>query len=378
MAGTFDLMRLLDRYLLRELLVPLGYCLSGFLLLWISSDLIGDLGSLQEKKLHAGDIAMYYLVKTPEFVVLILPIALLLALLYTLTNHARHNEITAIRAAGVSLWRLCVPYLVVGLIASVVLFTLNELWVPQSVDAADQILARRLPAKNTLSRDKLLKWGFTNSRAGRVWQMAMYDARTGEMVSPKVFSKQPDGSYVLLSAERGVRTNGTWTFYRATEYKYPAQTNALPVLLRETNVLARPEFSETLEEIQSEIKISSGNTLIKAKRADIPIVAIVNYLRLHPQPAQAAALYTKLHGRLAAPWTCLVVVLIAVPFGAASGRRNVFVSVASSILICFSFFVLQQFCLALGAGGHMPAWLAGWFPNLAFGTSGLWLTARVR
>jgi lipopolysaccharide export LptBFGC system permease protein LptF len=71
-------------------------------------------------------------------------------------------------------------------------------------------------------------------------------------------------------------------------------------------------------------------------------------------------------------------VLIAVPFGAASGRRNVFVGVASSILICFSFFVLQQFCLALGAGGHMPSWLAGWFPNLAFGIYGLWMTARVR
>ena len=372
------LMRLLDRYLLRELLVPLGYCLSGFLILWISSDLIGDLGSLQEKKLHAGDIALYYLVKTPEFVVLILPIALLLALLYTLTNHARHNEITAIRAAGVSLWRLCVPYLAVGMAAALVLFTLNEFWVPKSVDAADLILARRSPVKNPVGQSKLLKWGFTNARAGRVWQMAMYDSLTGEMLNPKVFSKQSDGAYVLLSAERGIRTRGTWTFYQATEYKYPAQANAMPILLLETNVLRCPEFSETLEEIQSEIKISSGNSLTKARRADIPISAIINYLRLHPQPAQAAALYTKLHGRLAAPWTCLVVVLIAVPFGVASGRRNVFVGVASSILICFSFFVLQQFCLALGAGGHMPSWLAGWFPNLAFGSSGLWMTARVR
>jgi lipopolysaccharide export system permease protein len=318
------------------------------------------------------------LVKTPEFLVLILPIALLLALLYTLTNHARHNEITAIRAAGVSLWRLCLPYVAVGLAASALMFTLNELWVPKSADAADRILARHLPSQNTSASDKLLKWGFTNSRAGRVWQMGMYDSRTGEMMNPKVFSAQPDGSHVLLSADRGIKTNGIWTFYHATEYKYPALTNAMPILLRETNVLAQPEFSETLEEIQSEIRISSGNTLAKAKRADIPIVAILNYLRLHPHPAQAAALYTKLHGRLAAPWTCLVVVLIAVPFGAASGRRNVFVGVASSILICFSFFVLQQFCLALGAGGHMPSWLAGWFPNLAFGIYGLWMTARVR
>jgi hypothetical protein len=72
------------------------------------------------------------------------------------------------------------------------------------------------------------------------------------------------------------------------------------------------------------------------------------------------------------------VVLIALPFGAASGRRNVFVGVAGSIFICFGFFVLSQLGLALGAGGVLPAWLAGWLPNLIFGTAGLWLTAKVR
>src|SRR5260370_30324264 len=132
-------MRLMDRYLLRELLVPLGYCLSGFLLLWVTSDLITELSGLQEKKLHAGDIAQYYLIKTPEFLVLILPIALLLALLYALTNHARHHEITAIRAAGISLWRLCLPYLAVGFLASLAVLGLNGYCVPQSADAAQQI-----------------------------------------------------------------------------------------------------------------------------------------------------------------------------------------------------------------------------------------------
>src|SRR5579859_2786885 len=150
-------MRLLDRYLLRELLVPLGYCLSGFLLLWITADLVGELGTLQEKKLHAGDIALYYLVKTPEFIVLVLPMALLLALLYALTNHARHNEITAIRAAGVSLWRLCLPYFAVGLLASLAIFWLNEYCVPQSDDQAEQIRTSRLPsAAGAAVKDKVL------------------------------------------------------------------------------------------------------------------------------------------------------------------------------------------------------------------------------
>ena len=59
-------MRLLDRYLLRELLVPLGYCLSGFLLLWVSADLVHELGSLQEHKLTLGEIVAYYVVQAPR------------------------------------------------------------------------------------------------------------------------------------------------------------------------------------------------------------------------------------------------------------------------------------------------------------------------
>ena len=60
----------------------------------------------------------YYLVKMPDLLVVVLPVSLLLALLYTLTDHARHNEITAILSAGVSFWRLSFPYLMVGFVFS--------------------------------------------------------------------------------------------------------------------------------------------------------------------------------------------------------------------------------------------------------------------
>ena len=84
-------MRLLDRYLLRELLIPLGYCLIGFLIFWAAFDLFSELNDLQEHKMRGGDILQYYAVRTPEFVVTVLPIGLLLSLLYTLTNLARSH-----------------------------------------------------------------------------------------------------------------------------------------------------------------------------------------------------------------------------------------------------------------------------------------------
>jgi len=365
--------------------VPLGYCLSGFLIFWIAFDLFGELGDLHEHKMHTGDILQYYLVRAPEFLVLILPMALLLALLYTLTNHARHHEITAIRAAGLSLWRMSLPYLLVGFAASIALFSLNEFWVPNSDDLAEAIKNRRMPASpGSLPPHLVRNLGFSNAREGRRWHIEMYDSNKSEMSKVLVIWAHPDGSKRWLNAERAIHTNDIWTFLNVREHREMPVANSTNLLLVPTlltNVLPCPEFSETPEQIKSEIRLA-GRVSFRdaAKKADVPIAEILNYLRLHPQPSRSDRyyLYTKLHGRLAAPWTCLIVVLIALPFGAASGRRNIFVGVASSIFICFTYFVLQQLSLVLGVGGYLPSWLAAWFPNLAFGSVGAWLTAIVR
>ena len=374
-------MRLLDRYLLRELLVPLGFCLWGFLLLWVSSDLFTNLGELQKQGMVVRDIADYYLVKLPEFLVLVLPIALLLALLYALTNHARHQEITAMRAAGVSLWRIAVPYLGVGFLASLALFVVNECWAPSSDERAKVIMKRhQAPDPNAPGPQEYRGLGFDNTRDGRRWHADLYNLVTGEMHGVGVYPIELDGSKLwALRAGRARRIDGVWTFYDVHPFKKAAGTNELEPL-PPTNVLAVPEFSETLEEINSEIKISDSMSMRAAKKADVPIKDLVNYLRLHPHLDRSRQywLYTKLEGRLAAPWTCIVVVLIAIPFGAAGGRRNVFVGVASSIVICFIYFVLLQIGLALGTSGRLSAWLAAWFPNLAFALVGLWMTARIR
>jgi len=362
------------------------------------------LQEMQERKLHLLDVLEYSAAMTPEFLVTVLPVGLLLALLYTLTNHARHNEITAMRAAGVSMWRLCVPYFIVGLVMSAVLFGLNEWCVPRSTDWANRILTRHVQKPGDAEMQSQFH-GFANARAHRVWQFDEYRVRTTEIIGPNVSWTRPNGSWRQLHADRAIRTNGVWTFFNVKEFEQAnAAAQFLPLL--QTNVLAMPEFDETPAEIQSEIKISGHQGLRNARKADIPLKDIFDYLRLHPNLLRADSrwlftkfygrldstlpteqelkdsrwLFTKLYGRLAAPWTCLVVVLIAIPFGAASGRRNLFFGVAGSIFICFSYFVIQSVSLALGSApnGHLPAWLAAWLPNIFFGVTGLVLTARVR
>jgi len=375
-------MRLLDRYLFRELLSPLGYCLGGIVILGVSGTLFNQLDELQERKMHFLDILEYAVALTPEFLVTALPVVLLLALLYALTNHARANEITAMRAAGVSLWRVCVPYFMVGCIASAALFVLNEFVVPPSTDWAGHIKGRHVQkADDPDFQNEFHKNGFNNERENRKWFFDEYRVGTVEMLRPIVIWTLPDGSSHQLRAARAIRTNGVWTFFNVTE---GMQTNDMaemvPILPANPEELPMPEFDETPWQINDEIKINSFLSEGIVRKADIPLKDIFGYWRLHPNPPRSISdkLLTELHGRLAAPWTCLVVVFIAIPFGVASGRRNLFVGVAGSLGICFTYFVIEKVSLGLGSVGDLPAWLAAWLPNLVFGAAGLFLMSRVR
>jgi lipopolysaccharide export system permease protein len=374
-------MRLLDRYVLREFLVPLGYCLCGFLIFWIAFDLFSELHAMQDKQLLARDIAEYYLFRVPEFLPMALPVALLLALLYSMTNHVRYNELTAMRAAGLSLWRVSAPYLALGLMTSAALFVLNEFCAPQTEEIAEEILTRRMEGHlSTQERGQIRNPPLiVNSREGRFWKIGIYNETTGEMIKPRVDWHLPDGSWRSIEADRAVRQGGVWTF--SGTVKQNIQSNSLPLKLPPVPTLAMPEFSETPDEIKSQISVSDRfGRQTRTRRADVPIAEILNCLRLYPnpEPALKSWLATKLQGRFAGPCACLVVVLIGVPFAAASGRRSVFVGVAASITIFFVYFILQQVGFALGEAGRLSPWIAAWLPNLTFGTAGLWMMIRVR
>lgn len=369
-------MRLLDRYLLRECAVPFFYCLTGFLIFWVSFDLVSQLGDFQENLLGPSAIAKFYLFSLPEFLVEILPIALLLALLYALGNHARHHEIIAMRAAGVAFWRISLPYLCLGLALSALVFVLNEIWAPRSAGQAEAILNPDL-SPNHPEKQWKRNLAFVNSRDQRDWNIARYNLQTYEMENPQITSVLPNGGIRQIFAERGVWTNGMWVFYNVSQFfRHPKQN--LPEERMITNYLAAPEFTETPDLLKSEIKMSRLNTM--RRRGQVSIQQILEYRYWHPSLSKRERAFynSQLHARLAMPWTCLVVVLIALPFGAVSTRRSVFVGVASSIVLCFSYFVLSRVTLALGYGGYIPGWVGAWLPNLLFGLGGIGFVNRLQ
>lgn len=370
-------MRLLDRYLLKELVVPTIFSFVGFFIIFVAFDLTNKLQMLQANELGAGDIIAYYYYHTPHLLDTVMPISLFLGLLYALSQHSRHNELTAIRAAGVNVWRLASPYLAVGIALSGTLFASNEWVMPEADRQVDRVLhSRHSDVHKKTEAQWVPRVSFKNERDERFWNIGAFNLLTYNMRQVDIGWSDDFGNTHRLFASNAHWADDHWVFENVELHQPDRTTGLLSRTL--TNSLPMPGFKETPEMITGEIKINSMGRDKLAKAIRFNLQEISDYLSLHPDLAEdkVAQLKTQWHGRLAMPMKCLVVVFMALPLGLMPGRRSIMGAVGTAILLVFSFMFYSRIALALGTANQIPGWFAGWSPAFIFGSGGFWLIKR--
>ena len=132
-------MKIIDRYILREFLFPLMYCLFAFFILYIVADLFQNLDDFIEMRMSLVNVLLYYFFFLPNVLVLTVPFAVMLGLLYELGNLGRHNELTAMRASGVKLVRIVMPLVVSAFLLSLCILAVSEFILPISNYQSEKI-----------------------------------------------------------------------------------------------------------------------------------------------------------------------------------------------------------------------------------------------
>src|SRR5262249_53809013 len=157
------------------------------------------------------------------------------------------------------------------------------------VSAENLLRHRRDDSKSTFNQVF-----FKNTRAGRFWALE-FNQQTLEMRNVQVDSLIPDGSRRVFVAEGGYRSNDVWCFFNARQHT-DVPNQPLPTNRIITNFIAMPEFTETPEDIKSEIKINEQLKHWKQEKAQMPLVEIIKYLQRHPklEGQDRAKLYTLL------------------------------------------------------------------------------------
>jgi LPS export ABC transporter permease LptG len=354
--------KLLDRYISRNFLQAYVYCIAGFISIWLIFDISDNISTFIDQ--HIGFVrgAQYYLTQVPQILVILLPVSLLLALLFSLGRMSRANEIVSMLTAGVSIPRVLLPLILMGFLTVGATMALNYQLAPHADSARKTFLSSERLHRETQIEGQI----FRNRTDARTWFIQSF--RLHHNVFNNVQVLQQDANDNIVTSYLAARAvyepeKKTWDLESVKIINYDATGNILKEEIRPS--LSIPNWSET------PFRLSSAN--VRAEYLSVP--ELREYLHYNSDfPATLLAPFkTHLQYRLALPWTCLVVVFIAAPLGIGFSRRGVLSSVAASLILVFAMNFLTHLFLALGEGYRISSWVAAWTPNIIFAVIGLYL-----
>ncbi|MBV8377082.1 MAG: LptF/LptG family permease [Verrucomicrobia bacterium] len=359
--------RIFDRYLVKNFLVPFLYSSFGMVAIWLVYDLGEHANDFQEAHLGLDPIAQFYLAQMPFIIINQLPLSVLLGLLYVLTRMSRRNEIVSMLGAGVSVPRLLLPVILIGLLLTGACTALNYELGPKGQWASAFMLDEIVKGKAKGARMDALV--FPNRKDFRIWFVQTLDVKNERLTNVQVI--QQNGSGVIQSKIYG--QNATYNGARTIWIFYNGKI-----------AYADPQGNETKEELFAQKEISGwsetpwrlSSATLKGKYMTVP--QLEHYLQENSDfpEANLAEFRTQMWYRFALPWNVLVVVLVASPLCIAFSRRGALGGIAGGLFLFIGLFASSNVFLALGQGARISPPIAAWTPAVAFLLLGLVLLWR--
>jgi LPS export ABC transporter permease LptG len=363
---------LLDEYVMRAYATNFILSLGTFALLFIVFtffDLIGDIVHNHTPLLTVGD---YLLNLIPYIVSTVTPLCSLLAVLITFNSLNRSSELTAMKATGISLYRVVAPVVVLAAILSAALFAFNESYLP---DANRRQEALRAEIKGKPAQTFLLPGRqFISGQAGpagspdRIFYYQAFDKYSDVFANLTVFEFDPQ-SFTLqrrlfAKTVRWDPTANQWVFNNGWQRTFGKQT----VASYQTFTL------DTFPEIHEQ-----PNYFIKEKTQsqEMSYRELSNYIAdLSQSGFDTIRLRVQLDRKLADPAITLIMAILAVPFALFMGKRGGLAGIATAIGVAISYYIVAGTFSELGNINTLPPLLAAWSPDLLFAIIGSYLLLR--
>ncbi|HZE57020.1 MAG TPA: LptF/LptG family permease [Chthoniobacterales bacterium] len=356
-------MRRLDRYVTVYFLQAYFYCIAGFLSIWFIFDVSDNISTFLDQRISRMLILKYYLTQIPQILVILLPVALLLALLFSLGRMSRSNEIVSMLTAGVSLPRILAPLLFVAFLSTVGSTAMNYSLAPHGEYAHKRLLEDPASRRQQFGLTAQI---FRNRTDNRTWYIGQFFPGNTKFNTVHIVQQDANDhittAYIATTAFYHADTH-TWELESTKVVHYDQVGNIVNVEYHVGTPLLITDWSET------PFRLSSAN--VRAEHLSVP--ELRDYLQFNSDfPATLLAPFaTHLQYRIALPWTCAVVALIAGSLGVGYSRRGILSSVAAAVLLVFAMNFVMHLFLALGEGARVPTWVAAWTPNVIFGVIGL-------
>ncbi len=378
-------MRILSRYILKEFLSYLGYALLAFSVVFILVDLVDKMDRFIDSGVGIRIILLNYLFYLPWVITLIMPVAMLLATMFSLGRLVSDNEVTALKASGISLYRVLFPLYMLALFAGFIMMVFAEMVVPganlQQKQIEEYVNARRhgdfgvrysfsLFSNRERDRDNV----FLANGDGRVIYSKYYAARTRTaenvfIISPLI-PAEPNGKsggiariISRIDADSMVWAQDQWVLYNAVRRTFIENGVKLERFPRmNASFVNRKPFDFARVSLQPE----SMNFL--------QLREYIEGIRL--KGGDASEWLVDLYLKISFPFISFVIVFFGAPMVAGSVKRSKAASFGLALIISFIFYVLINIFQVLGRSKTVDPLVAAWISNIFFFCLGIVMHAR--
>jgi lipopolysaccharide export system permease protein len=357
-------MRITDRYVLREFISYLGLALFGLLALFIIVDVFEKIDVFLDHRAPLLLVARMYLFQIPEWVVLVLPIALLLSTFLSLGQLNKFGELTAMRSVGLSLVRILAPVFAVAALGTIGAFLFNEIVTPRATRLRDRIydvdIQKHAPAAVNERADMTYL-----GEGGRIYYARLYVLSEHRMheVSLQEFkggqlARRIDAVSATWDGRQWVFENGyVRTFDKGVEQAHSFSQMAVEGLPERPDDFAR-EKRDPREMDYLELERYIGKLRASGAR-------IANYL-------------VDLHMKLSFPLINFIVVMIGAAVATRLRLQSAALGFGLSIVIAFVYYAFMRAGQAFGHSGLLPPYMAAWLGDVVFGSVGATMMWRAQ
>ncbi len=341
------------KYMTAGYAVPFICSLLGFAALFLLIDIFDDMSDFLSKKVPVGIAFVYFLARQPQNMTNVVPISALLGACFTTLMMGRHNELTAMRAAGMSLFFCNLPVWIITGCACAAVFAVNESWGPACSAKADYIMA------TYVKKDRLVKrLTFHHWRDKRDWTIENI-SEDGVANGIIVRQYRADGTNEsLLAAQSADFTDGKgWTFHNGFILNYGEDGNQLVGKQRffETTEMPYLESPQDISSHSINWNLMNIKELLHVLKSDI-----VNSNR---ERRNAKVL---LWHRLTFPLAALVGALFGVALTISTDRMGLMKGFALAVGTLVLFYIVSELFMVLAKNGYLTPFIGGGLPPLAF------------
>ena len=363
--------RILDEYVVREFLNTFLLVLTGFVLLMLVFTFFDLVGDILRNHIPLTTVGAYLVNLTPDMLYQIAPLAVLIAALVTFGVLNRNSEIIAMKATGISLYRLVIPIVSIAAILSVSLFLFDQYYLPQANRRQEALrnTIKGRPPQTVLHPER--NWIFGQPRSGepgRIFYYQFFDPDHKEFANLSIFEFDPSTFQLTrrIFAARVYRDtdSSTWNFQSGW--------------VRDMNGAEPTAFREFSQTTFSEIHEDPGYfTKENLQSQEMNFSQLDGYIRdLRQSGFDTMRLRVALWHKLAYPLIAIVMAVLAIPFALSMGRRGSLTAIAMAIAVALAYWVVDGLFGAMGNVNYLPAALAAWSSDILFALVGGYLLLR--